>query len=168
MLLTLDIAFKNTGWSVIHGGQIVEYGTIRTVKTKVKGTLVSDDRATRAAHLAAELNKIILKHDVKAIVGEMPSGSQNATASNLLGWASGVVVAIGVVHGIPCEWISQGDSKQAAFGKRTATKDESMKWARDTFPFAQFPREQCNFEHVSDSLLAYNGLKNGILVRTFG
>lgn len=168
MILTLDIAFKNLGWSVVEKGAIVAFGTIKTEKSKKKVVRVSDDKAGRAASLAQELHEIIVKHGVNGIVGELPSGSQNATASNLLGWASGAVVGVATAHGIPCEWISEGDSKKAALGKRSAVKEEVMDWARSAFPDTTFPAAKCNFEHVADSLAAYNGLRTGVLVRAFG
>ena len=89
MILTLDIAFKNLGWGVLQQGKIIDFGTIRTEKTNKKNTLVSDDRASRAMHIATELNCLVKKYGIQGIVGELPSGSQNAAASNLLGWASG-------------------------------------------------------------------------------
>lgn len=168
MILALDIAFKNTGFSVLKNDEIVDFGVIRTEKSKVKNLRVADDRATRGNMMAAELNQIIKKHNIKGIVGELPSGSQNAAASNLLGWASGIVVAVAAVHGIPCEWISQGDSKKAALGVRAATKEAMMNWATEKFPFTQFPKAASQFEHVADSLAAYHGLREGVVVRTFG
>jgi len=168
MILALDLAMKNTGWAILEKGKLIKFGTIKTEKTKVKNTLVSDDRATRATHLAQELVRLIQGNNIQAIVGELPSGSQNATASNLLGWAGGVAVAVATCHGLPCEWISQGDSKKASLGVRSATKEAMMEWATAAFPEVTFPTTKCNFEHVADALSSYNGLRSGILVRTFG
>lgn len=168
MILALDIAFANLGWSLVENGQVVTFGTIRTEKDKRKSTRASDDKAARAAFMASELQKIIDKHKPKGIVGELPSGSQSAAPANLLGYASGVVVGVAVANGIPCEWISEGDSKKAAIGKRTGTKEEMMEWARKEHPMVDFPQVKCQFEHVADSLAAYNGLKTGVLVGAFG
>jgi Holliday junction resolvasome RuvABC endonuclease subunit len=168
MILALDIAFSNLGWSVINKGEIIDYGTIRTEKDKRKSVKVSDDKAVRAAFIAQELDAIIKRHGVQGIVGELPSGSQNAAASNLLGWAAGIVVGVAACNNLPCEWISEGDSKKAAIGRRTATKDEMMAWAAAAFPRTNFPKQKCHFEHVADSLAAYHGLKTGVLARAFG
>jgi Holliday junction resolvasome RuvABC endonuclease subunit len=168
MILVMDIAFKNLGWSVLHNGEIIEFGTIRTERTKKKNTLVSDDKASRAAYIASMLNQIIKKHEPKGIIGELPSGSKNAAASNLLGWAAGIVVGVAECHGLPCEWISEGDSKKAALGVRSAKKEASMAWATEAFPSTEFPDSKRHFEHVADALMAYNGLRSGLLVRTFG
>ena len=168
MILTLDIAFKNIGWAVIDKKEILDYGTLKTEKTTKKNTLVSDDRATRAALLASKLDHIITTYKPDGIIGELPSGSQNATAANLLGWASGVVIGVAAVHNLPCEWISQGDSKKATLGVRAATKEATMQWAKDTYPFTKFPTSKCHFEHIADALAAYHGLNNSTLVRMFG
>lgn len=167
-VLVLDIAFANMGWSVIEGGNVVAFGTIRTEKSKKKTVRVSDDRATRAALLAEELNQIIVGHKPKGILGELPSGAQNAAAATSMAYAAGVVVGVATSHGLPCEWISEGDSKKAAIGKRTGTKEEMMDWARSAHPGVVFPSAKCHFEHVADSLAAYNGLKHGVLARAFG
>jgi len=167
-ILALDIAFASTGFSVLEGGKIIDFGTIKTEKTKVKSTRVSDDKASRAAMLAERLKAIIIKHEIKGVVAELPSGSQNANASNLLGWANGVVVGVATSFSIPCEWISEGDSKKATLGKRSASKSEMIDWARAEWPNIPFPKAACHMEHIADALSAYNGLKSGVLVRAFG
>jgi len=168
MLLALDVAFANMGWSVLEGGKIAAFGTIRTEKDKRKTTRVSDDRAARAAYLACELDIVIKTSNVKGIIAELPSGSQNAVAASLMAYASGVVVGVAAANNLPCEWISEGDSKKAAIGKRSATKEEMMEWARAAYPGVEFPKAKCHFEHVADSLAAYNGLKHSTLARAFG
>lgn len=168
MILSLDIAFANTGWVVLEQGHPVSFGTIRTEKDKRKSTRVSDDRAARAAFTASELDRLIREYQPKGLIGELPGGSQSAAAATLLGYASGVVVAVATCHKLPCEWISEGDSKKAAIGKRTGTKEEMMEWARKTWPAIEFPTTKAHFEHVADALAAYNGLRNGMLVRMFG
>jgi Holliday junction resolvasome RuvABC endonuclease subunit len=167
-ILALDISFANTGWSVLKGGEVISYGTIRTEKSTKKTVRVSDDRAYRAAIMAEHLKKVIIDYGIKGVVAELPSGSQNAVAAALLSYANGVVVGLTTAFSIPCEWISEGDSKKSALGKRTATKDEMMDWARKEWPNTVFPTAKCHFEHVADSLAAYNGLKHGVLVRSFG
>jgi len=168
MILALDIAFKNTGWALLEKAKLIKYGTIRTEKSTRKTTSVSNDKADRAAHIASELMVLIQENKVQGIVAELPSGSQNASAANLLGWASGVVVAVATCGSIPCEWISQGDSKKASLGVRAATKEATMEWATQEYSYITFPSAKCHFEHVADALSAYNGLKNSILIRAFG
>jgi len=167
-VLAIDIAFSNLGFAVISKGQLVGHGTIKTEKSKDKKDRASNDRASRAATIAKDLHNIIHLYDVAGIVGELPNGSQNAIAANGLGWACGVVVAVAECHVIPCEWISEGDSKKAAIGRRSASKDEMMEWARKEWPETDFPKAKCHFEHIADALAAYNGLRSGVVVRCYG
>lgn len=168
MILALDIAFANLGWAVLHEGELIAIGVIRTEKDKRKSTRSSDDKAARAAVLSSGLIKVINEYKPSGIVGELPHGSINASAANLLGYASGVVVAIATAFNLPCEWISEGESKLAAIGKRTGTKTEMMKWAAGAFEVGSISENKSRFEHIADALAAYNGLRNGILVRAFG
>jgi Holliday junction resolvasome RuvABC endonuclease subunit len=167
-LLCLDIAFASMGWAVMEKGKVLKCGTIKTEKTKNKQTRVSDDRAWRAAILSKELNEIIVDNNVGAVVGELPSGSQNAIAANLLGMAMGVVVGVIESNGLPVEWISPTDSKKYATGKRSASKEEVMQWCRDKHPYFDFPKFKNVFEHVADAIMAYHGLATGNLVKLFG
>lgn len=166
--MALDIAFANLGWAAIREGVPVGYGVIRTVKDKRKTVRVADDKAARAAELASGLVNLVRTFNPDGIVGELPHGSINASAANLLGYASGVVVGVATAFNLPCEWISEGDSKKAAIGKRTGTKEEMMKWATATFDIQMKPKSRSQFEHIADALAAYNGLRNGVLVRAFG
>lgn len=167
-ILALDIAFANLGWAVFQNGKPVAYGTLKTEKDARKTVKASDDRASRAAVLAEGLKYIIGQYGPQGIVGELPSGSQNAVAAYLMAMASGVVVGVASANGLPCEWISEGDSKKAALGKRTATKEEMMDWCRGAWGEVEFPKIKSHFEHVADACAAYNGLKSGVLVRAFG
>ena len=168
MLLTLDIAFRNTGWVILNKGVIQSYGTIVTKKDPRKQVKISDDYASNCTQLAAQLNAIIWSYRPKGILAELPHGSQNARAAKMLGGAVGIVAAIAVCHNLPLELISEGDSKQAALGKKSAAKEEAMDWARKKYPNIDFGNIKAKFEHVADALMAYNGLSNNILIRTFG
>lgn len=168
MLLVLDVAFRNTGWAVMDKGKIVDWGTIMTKKEQRKNVRVSDAYAAECAMLSSELINLIKTYKPKGILGELPNGSQNAKAAKLLGGAVATVAAIATGFNLPLEWISEGDSKLAALGARKGIKDDAMNWARNKYPQIDFGDVKTQFEHVADALMAYNGLKNGLLVRTFG
>ena len=168
MLLALDIAFASMGWAVVENGRVIECGTIKTQKSKNKQTRVSDDRAWRCAQIAQKLGEVIDAYRVDAVVGELPSGSQNAAACSMLGLAVGVVVGVTESHGLPAEWISPTSAKKAAVGRRSASKAEMMDWCRREHPYFAFPKVKCEFEHIADAIAAYNGLKPGNLVKVFG
>lgn len=168
MLLALDVAFRNTGWSVLDRGKLIAWGTIVTKPEKNKKVRVSDAYASECAHFSSQLINLIKTYKPKGIIGELPNGSQSAKSAKLLGGAVATVTAIATGFNLPLEWISEGDSKNFTFGRRTGTKEEAMDWARAQYPEADFGTVKSKFEHVADALLAYNGLQNGLLVRTFG
>jgi len=168
MILALDIAFANLGWVVFDKGEPVAWGVISTEPTKKKNVMVSDDYAGRCMDYSSQLITVIQRYKPKGIVGELPHGSQSASSAKLLGGAVGIVCAVATMHGMPCEWISEGDSKKASLGVRAAKKEMTMDWARSRYPDKQWPKTKGVFEHIADALMAYCGLKNGILIRTFG
>ena len=168
MILALDVAFLNMGWCVVHNGQPVAWGTIHTPPPKNKKILASSAYATRCNILSSAMVDIIREHKPKGIVAELPTGSQNAKAAKLLGGAVGIVAMLGAGCNLPIEWILEGDSKLAAYGKRVGTKEKAMEWATTKYPQTNFDMCITKFEHVADALMAYNGLRNDVLVRTFG
>jgi len=194
MLLSLDIAFTNIGWSVIHGGKIVDMGVIHSEKSGKKNVRVSDERADMCATMVGCLMDLIFKHKVSGVIGELPSGSQNATAANLLGWAGSMVVTTCRVLNLPAEWVNQNDVKIAVMGKRNATKHEIMDrvakeygWERTEkiiristgkragktssrvmyhTPSGKFPGGK--FEHIADSIGVYWASRDRNLCRLYG
>ena len=168
MLLSLDIAFANMGWAVFEKKQLLDFGVIRTEKTKIKLVRLSDDTEARASFLAKELNTIIDKYAVEAIIGELPSGSQNARAANQLGIALGIVASLKTLWGVPCEWITPRQLKIAITGKANGTKKEIMSTIRGLYKEAKFPKDASHFEHIADAISVYLTLKEDNLVKMYG
>ncbi|MBI5591676.1 MAG: hypothetical protein HY881_14475 [Deltaproteobacteria bacterium] len=59
MLISLDIAFKNIGWTLWENKHPVMAGVIQTEKTQNKQTRVCDDNAYRCSVAARTLQEII-------------------------------------------------------------------------------------------------------------
>lgn len=116
MLLSLDLAFEHIGWSVFHEKHPIDMGMIHVPKSGKKTVRVADERADRCAAMVGQLMDIIFKHKIPGIIGELPSGSQNAVAANLLGWANGSVVSLCRILNLPAEWVSPNDVKLAVAG----------------------------------------------------
>jgi Holliday junction resolvasome RuvABC endonuclease subunit len=169
MLLSLDIGFRATGWTVFKGGQPQACGVIFTNPAKGKGVRTSDDNAARAAQIALGLTNVVKAHGVLGVVGEMPSGgAQSAKAMSQMALATGTVAATFAVLGLPVEWAQPQDVKLAVCGTRSATKDEIMETIRERFAPFTFPKTKAEFEHIADSCGAYLALASGNLVRMFG
>jgi len=199
MLLCLDVAFSHLGWSVFERGIPLDGGVIEAQVDGKKKRLVSDERADRCASMVNQILDIIDKNNIRGtpirgVIGELPSGSQNAAAANQLGIASGMVVTLCLLKDLPAEWVSQNDVKRAVTGKLSATKEEIMnkvavwyKWPMEEKVIEigkgkragqtstqvtycafgkRFPKGL--FEHVADSIGVYWSSRHRNLVRMCG
>lgn len=193
MLLSLDVAFENIGYSIFNERKLIKVGLISAPKFKGKFRK-TDERIDRCSKMSGDLMRLIFSEGIQGIIAEIPSGSQNATAANLLGWASALVVSTSRVLDIPMEHVTQRDVKLAVMGTEKATKDQIMdrmalhyKWekkskiikitkgkrkGKDTkqvnyFPFGlKYPKGK--FEHIADSIGVYWASQDRNLVRMFG
>jgi Holliday junction resolvasome RuvABC endonuclease subunit len=195
MLLCLDVAFNNIGYSIFHEKHLLEVGLITAPKAiKSWNTRITDERADRCASMTGQLISLIKEKGVQGITAELPSGSQNAAAVNQLGWASGMVVSTARVFDIPMEHVTQRDVKLAVAGTEKASKDDIMdevaarfNWRKDTKSInitlgkrkgssseqasyfvmgASYPKTK--FEHIADSIGVYWASRDRNLVRMFG
>ena len=131
---------------------------------------------------------------MQGVLGELPSGSQNARAANQFGLAIGTVGVATHLLGLPAEWCSQQEVKKAVTGNRFATKDEIIDTIceiigakkteqkilitkgkrkgettiRKTYHLLNKKFPESKFEHIADSIGVYLALKTGNLVKMFG
>ena len=169
MLLCLDVGFRNTGWVVFNKGKARAWGCIRTQKTKVKTTRVSDDNAYCAGVIARELRKVVKDHSCQAIIGEMPTGgSISSRPANQMGIALGVVACFVEMMDLPAEWVTPQSVKKVVTGKQNASKEQMMDRIRKTFPDCEFPKAKVEFEHIADAFGAYMASEGSNLVKMYG
>lgn len=194
MLISLDIAFKNIGWTVWDKKKPVAAGVIQTEKTTKKSTRVCDDNAYRCSLAATELKSIIREWNIDGIIGESPTGSQSAAASKSAGLAIGLIATTACLLNLPIEFCTPDSVKKAVCGKKNASKDEIMDKIIDlyggkktiktievtkgkragktsecvTYKFLGSVWPGGTFEHIADSCGAYMALQNDNLVRMFG
>ena len=194
MLISLDISFKNIGFTLWEGKLPRDAGVIQTEKTENKQTRVFDDNAYRCSVAAGKLRDIIQKHHVKGIIGESPSGSQSAAASKSAGLAIGIVATTACLLNLPLELCTPDSVKKAVIGRKDASKDDIMdriieiyggtktakaiavtkgkragkvsEYVNYSFLGSVWPKG--TFEHIADSCGAYLSLKDNNLVRMFG
>lgn len=167
-VLAVDVGFTATGWVLLRGGRPVYCGVIRTQKSPVKrGVRVADDDAERCAFLARELRGLIARHQPRAIVAELPTGgSLSARAVRAMALASGVVVAVVELAGVPVEWTTPDAGRKATTGRRSATKDDVRAGACRALPELEAILPQTAiWEHVTDAAAAYLAARTGALVR---
>jgi len=194
MLISLDISFKNIGWSLWHEKQPVSAGVIQTEKTKNKQSYVCDDNAYRCSVAARTLAEIIRIHSVKAIIGESPTGSQSAAAAKSAGLAIGLIATTACLLDIPINFCTPDAVKKAVCGRKDASKSAIMdkiieiyggtkavktisigkgkragtESERVDYQFLGKIWPGGTFEHIADSCGAYMAMMDNNLVRMFG
>ena len=194
MLLSCDLSFGNIGYTIWKEKKIVNCGLISSEKCKDKKLRVSDFQADQCAVMACDLEAIIKFHDIGAIIGEMPSGSQSARAAKANGMVLALISTVAALLHLPAEWCTPDAVKKTVCGKKNASKTEIMDRVNDLFGDdktvslikiqkgkrsgaiservnyhflgRQWPKTK--FEHIADSVGAYMALSNGNLVRIFG
>jgi Holliday junction resolvasome RuvABC endonuclease subunit len=186
MLLCIDPGFANYGCSVIDaGGEVIDVGTLHTIKSKTKLLRVADDDVQRIVSIVTGLSHVITKYQIQGVLGELPpSNSQSAKSAKGLAMAVALSVALFTERGLPMEWATPNEVKQAMTGKKSASKEDMMKAACDRYGwkitekkiFAKKTNKvqridriyhplnktmgKNAFEHIADSLGAYEALKH--------
>jgi len=194
MIISLDIGFSNTGWSIFNKGGLLDIGVIQTKKTEKRMVRVSDDNVRRCIEIANEIDKLKQKYGLQGVLGELPSGSQNARAANQFGLIIGTVGVAAHFLGLPAEWCSQQEVKKATTGNRFGGKDDVMtaicdmvgvtkttkivkitkgkrkgkETIKTTYHLMGKKFPESKFEHIADSIGVYMALKTGNLVKMFG
>lgn len=128
-ILTNDPSMTAWGWAVIdYNGNVVKVGCIKTQPSLRKLRIrVGDDRVRRIYELNRELLGLIREHDVRYMLCEQPSGSKIAAGALMVGVVLAVMTTISSCTGIGVEWYSEGDAKKCISGKRSLTKEQTIK-----------------------------------------
>ena len=113
-----------------------------------------------ARQLAEEAYRTALQ--AHAVFVEVPVGSQSARAMASYGICVGVLGALRA-QGIPFFEVSPLEVKLASVGKKTASKQEMIRWALDQHPEANWPLykdkgehkvSEAKAEHMADAIAA--------------
>jgi len=127
-ILTNDPSMTAWGWAVLDmDGVVLVAGAIKTAPTDKKLRIrKGDDRIRRISEINHTLINIISDNNVGLLLSELPHGSQSASAAVMIGATAAIMQTIGDCLNIPVEWFSEGDSKMAVIGRRSAKKDEMV------------------------------------------
>jgi len=138
---------------------------VQTAKTKNKQIRASSDTFMCAQQIKDAVHPA-LKDCVSAFV-EVPYGGQSYAA--VLGF--GIVVGLYASLPIPTNEVSPSETKMAAVGTKTASKEEMIEWAVEKFPDAPWRRYKQNGknfkkgdlmkdnEHLADAVaIAFAGI----------
>ena len=109
---------------------VLDLKLIHTEKAKAKTVRVSSDRLRRSRENALAAQAWL--KDCAMVFVEVPTGGQSADACMAFG------IVTGIYAGLPLEPIevSPSETKLAAVGTRTASKEEMIAWAAAKFPAA--------------------------------
>lgn len=155
-ILCLDPSLTATGIVAIRNGIILEALCVKTEPVSKKMKIrKSDDRVRRIQLINQEILTFIKTHSVKYIVSELPHGSQNAAAATSLGLVVGTIQGIADSLDIPVEWFSEQDSKVALLGKKSATKEETIRKVDKVFSNVPWTKVGFRDEAIADALSVY-------------
>ncbi|OUN01377.1 MAG: hypothetical protein BAA04_07100 [Firmicutes bacterium ZCTH02-B6] len=170
-ILGIDPGFGAMGMAVVDVRQrtwaVVHSRAVRTQRSTRKTTVrVADDDAERARQLAAALHEVIREYRPMGAIVELPNGgARGARAARALGIATGVVVAVLHVAGLPVEWVTPADVKSVA-GTRNASKADVQEAVRRLLSWpVGWPEEAWAQEHIADAAAAVLAAETGTLVR---
>jgi Holliday junction resolvasome RuvABC endonuclease subunit len=103
---------------------------VKTVKSKVKQVRISSDYLDAAQQITRTVAPAV--SDCACVFFEVPSGGQDYRA--VMGF--GIVIGIYASLTRPCAEVSPAETKMAAVGTKTASKEEMIEWAMEQFPGA--------------------------------
>lgn len=159
----MDPSLTNTAlvWGFIRDGELEPVDWTLSVTKPNKNMKVAEDTVDRCRHTQGVIQEVLDDWQPDICFAETPSGSKSSNAMKS--------------YGVSCAYIAQlvpksvevtpTELKQATVGKKTASKDEMMEWAYDSFPdfpweFYQGKLKKAKMEHVADAIgAAYTGMK---------
>lgn len=159
-LLAIDPALRNVGLArLVISDQGIEVDDLILVQTgnEAGKTVRKNSDDLRRATEAYEVMKAHAKW-ADVVAAEIPSGTQSARGAMSNGISLGLLAAIGNIR--PLIQITAAEAKKIATGRRTASKDEMIRWAVDRYPDAPWMRKKfkgvmrlldCN-EHLADAV----------------
>lgn len=186
MILCLDPGFSNYGCSIINPqGIVIDIGTIQTKKAQTKLLRVADDDVQRITYITSKLSGVVKRYGIQGVLAELPpSNSQSAKSAKGLAMAVALTVTLFTELGIPVEWATPNEVKQAMTGKKNASKEDMMiaackryDWKMTSKPIYEKKSKKLLrtdmeyhplnrtigkgiFEHIADSLGVFEALKH--------
>lgn len=150
--LSLDIGYRNTGWTYWVDDEIKDFGVITTTKPSAKLAKVNE-HILCMTKLGVTLYGLITSKKVDFVCGEMPTGgAQSADAAICMAWASATVQAVVTIIEMEHGWVTPTDVKKAVLNQNSGEKDAIMEAVRKLYPKVKWPKQKGQFEHIADSV----------------
>ena len=125
-IMAVDLGFAACGVVVLDGDLELLENRLVATKRETKRLMLhqSSDDARRIDVLVDELRGVVRRHAPDVIAYELPSGSRGATQARALGYAHGMIRAVG--HGLTMIEITVLDSRRAVVGARAGRVPEEV------------------------------------------
>jgi len=141
---------------------VVDLILTKTEKSKNKQVRASSDNLERSQTIAASLPDAL--KDCACCFVEVPSGGQSYDAVLGFGIVIGIYACIEGILGVPTLEVSPSETKLAAVGTKTASKQEMIEWAAEKFPDAPWReyrgKPTLDNEHLADAVaIGHAGIK---------
>jgi Holliday junction resolvasome RuvABC endonuclease subunit len=171
----LDGSKRNFGISIMDLDietlelSVVDLVLVKTKKSNLKNVRKSSDNLLVSQQISAALREH-LKGCVSAFI-EVPSGGQSYEAV----LSFGIVIGLYASITIPTVEVSPSETKKAALGTNTASKEEMVEWAVGKYPDAPWRRHKKHEkmvlskdnEHLADGVgIAHAGIKLPVFQQT--
>ena len=174
-IMAVDVSLTHSGVAVIdlESGRIIDTACIITEKDASKRKVrACDDLAERSSVLFRGLNMIRDRHNVKALVVELPSGGcKSLVAGRAMGMAIAIAACFVEAHKLPAVWVTPSEGKKALGGHRNASKEAIQVEAVKRYPELDqhVPNNKAGkkpgtFEHIADAVAAFEAAKNDSVV----
>jgi Holliday junction resolvasome RuvABC endonuclease subunit len=166
-ILVLDPAMANTGYLIVkleNGKETLEECGV--IQTKLdKRDYIAFDNVRRFQKIYRKLKELHEEYGYKAVLAEIPTGSQSAKAATGFGGVAGVLGCLVIDLSLVNIWKLPQQVKKCLCGSGKASKGDMVRAAADIFPSSieQFitkrgkfrihdKRVKGSYEHVADAV----------------
>lgn len=162
---SLDPSFRNFGVArLVLKLETFQFGIeslhlIETEKDQGKQIRRNSDDLKRCQKIIREYHPLVTPCSV--VFAEIPTGAQSARAATAFGIATALVASCPV----PVIQVQPTETKLATVGTKTASKEEMIEWAVETYPNAPWIRDKKGKiinknEHLADAVaVAHAGVQ---------
>lgn len=146
-----------------HKIEVDSLDLIQTDKQTTKVVRQNSDDLRRCRDLAAGVRSLT---DVRFVFAEIPVGAQSARAA----FSFGVATAVMAFCPVPLIQVQPNETKLATVGTKTASKQEMIEWAVETYPNAPWlmhrGKPKLDNEHLADACaIIHAGVKTDEFLR---
>lgn len=169
-IVGLDPSMANFGMSFMYldlEAMKLELNSLLLVETEKRANKVvrqNSDDLRRCQEITTLYHKAIAAFGAKFAFSEVPTGAQSARAM----LANGIVLGVLASCPVPLIQVQPTETKMATVGTKTASKEEMIEWAAETYPDAPWLRHKSKGqmvltnknEHLADATaVVHAGLK---------